>query len=502
MKKTTRLILTAVFIALWAFPVCLLLEFFASRQVPRMQKNYEKVQKEIQARESQRNAQFPKLKKPASTALQDSLAVSLQWGPRIAQMSGEERQELVSLQEMFLGIYTPQAVFEQGYTASTLMQAFSIPQKPGENVDLFSFVQKDIQQAVHERIGQVVQKGEALSWQFKRAPEQGGLWYTVSLYPMQDTTAETTSVAILLRAALWNPDISTSKLDAIWEIPWFRFKPNFAQSGYFFTNAFGFRDEPVQLPKPTDTFRIACIGGSATVEGRSNSETYPNLLEEMLQDSFPKRNFDVINCGVHAMDSYKEKLRFFDYLALEPDLCITYDGQNEFQGALLNRWDLAYPAWKQKLLRSHFLRSYFNPWLLPSKKEIQNCFDSYTFAHVHAMLPILRRKGIALAMCSFAYPDLKDATPEEQDFFNWSLTRFWPDRKLSFASYCRLLDIYNQQMQFFCEKNAVCYIPVAEELRGGTRYFIDICHMTQEGIERKAEIIHNYLQERISRSEF
>jgi len=41
------------------------------------------------------------------------------------------------------------------------------------------------------------------------------------------------------------------------------------------------------VPKPAGVFRIACVGGSTTVEGPHNELTYPNYLERMLGARFP-----------------------------------------------------------------------------------------------------------------------------------------------------------------------------------------------------------------------
>jgi hypothetical protein len=40
-------------------------------------------------------------------------------------------------------------------------------------------------------------------------------------------------------------------------------------------NSHGFRDREVSLRKPPRVYRVVCVGGSTTVQGRTNSETWP-----------------------------------------------------------------------------------------------------------------------------------------------------------------------------------------------------------------------------------
>jgi hypothetical protein len=49
----------------------------------------------------------------------------------------------------------------------------------------------------------------------------------------------------------------------------------------------GYRMREIALPKPAGLVRVVCIGGSTTVAGRTNDETYPALPERKLQARFP-----------------------------------------------------------------------------------------------------------------------------------------------------------------------------------------------------------------------
>jgi lysophospholipase L1-like esterase len=75
-------------------------------------------------------------------------------------------------------------------------------------------------------------------------------------------------------------------------------------------NGDGFRDDPLERPKPPNTVRIFALGGSTTFGwGVANGETYHQLLERMLNDSArvagrPTR-FEIVNAGVIGYNSWQ-----------------------------------------------------------------------------------------------------------------------------------------------------------------------------------------------------
>lgn len=89
------------------------------------------------------------------------------------------------------------------------------------------------------------------------------------------------------------------------------------------------------VPKPAETFRIFCLGGSTTVGYPYwYNGAFSTFLRERLRAVFPNRRVEVINLGMTATNSFTTLdigRELFDY---EPDLLIVYDGHNEFYGAL------------------------------------------------------------------------------------------------------------------------------------------------------------------------
>lgn len=324
--------------------------------------------------------------------------------------------------------------------------------------------------------------------------EHNHLRYALALYPVKDAGGAVTAVVgSVERMEQLGAGVPTYD---IFEVQWFKFKKN-VETPALRTNNLGWRDDDVVLPKPAGTYRIACVGGSCVAEGASTAHTWPNLVEQALQQgaSCP---VDVVNCGVFAVNTGAEKKRLYDYLELQPDLLITYDGQNEF-GTLFGQWKQEKHPCIAFLKKSKFINGPLNRFLLPPRGKMLADMRATSIANLKAMRDVLARKHVAMALCSFARPDTTLCTRAERDFLDWNTRTFWTDSDIMYASYCVLLDRYNAELKAFCEREHVYYVPVAEELRGGLDDFVDICHMTQKGIEAKAEIIARHLKEVINR---
>jgi tetratricopeptide (TPR) repeat protein len=90
-----------------------------------------------------------------------------------------------------------------------------------------------------------------------------------------------------------------------------------------------------EIPKPAETFRIVCLGGSTTAGypyGYAGS--FPTCLQQRLRYLFPEKAVEVINFGITATNSFTVRDLALDMDEMEPDLLIVYDGHNEFYGAL------------------------------------------------------------------------------------------------------------------------------------------------------------------------
>lgn len=87
-------------------------------------------------------------------------------------------------------------------------------------------------------------------------------------------------------------------------------------------------------PKPTNTFRVFIVGGSAA-KGYPQPRNLASsaFLQAMLQDAWPGRRVEVINLGTVAVASYPVLCIMTEALKFNPDLIIIETGHNEFYGA-------------------------------------------------------------------------------------------------------------------------------------------------------------------------
>ena len=101
-------------------------------------------------------------------------------------------------------------------------------------------------------------------------------------------------------------------------------------------NSRGFRNSyDIEIPKPQNVYRIACLGGSTTYSDydyATNEQIWTGRLEYYLNtnsDGYEKK-FQVINASAHNYTTY---MNFIDYLTrlrdLEIDMVIIYQGANE-----------------------------------------------------------------------------------------------------------------------------------------------------------------------------
>lgn len=121
---------------------------------------------------------------------------------------------------------------------------------------------------------------------------------------------------------------------------YFRLKPNFHLNAWNYygkvrweihTNNLGFRSRPVSIEKRRTTFRIACLGDSVTFGFNVDQEdTYPSVVENMLNYNLRERHIEVINAGVPGYASPQGVEMFTHYvLPLKPDLITVAFGRND-----------------------------------------------------------------------------------------------------------------------------------------------------------------------------
>ena len=87
--------------------------------------------------------------------------------------------------------------------------------------------------------------------------------------------------------------------------------------------------------KPDSTFRIFVMGGSSAAGfPYAYNATFPRYIKRKLEIVYPKINFEVINLGITAHNSYTVADLAEDVIEQSPDLVLVYAGHNEYYGIL------------------------------------------------------------------------------------------------------------------------------------------------------------------------
>lgn len=86
-----------------------------------------------------------------------------------------------------------------------------------------------------------------------------------------------------------------------------------------------------QAVKSKDTYRVFCIGSSASMGWPHPPQySYPGLLAEKLRRLYPGKRIEVLNVGGNTYASYRSKIVFDEVIGYQPNLIIVYMGNNEF----------------------------------------------------------------------------------------------------------------------------------------------------------------------------
>jgi lysophospholipase L1-like esterase len=246
-------------------------------------------------------------------------------------------------------------------------------------------------------------------------------------------------------------------------------------------NSQGYRTHEFAVPKPKGLVRVICIGGSTTVAGRTNEETYPALLERKLRARFPGLPLEVLNLGVSSVTSQYWNARLDRVFSYEPDVVVEYQGVNDISWWHLPRYAQAHP-WRRLAYRSLLVQRLF-PFPV---KELDPYLND-TFATMGATARACQDRGIAYLTATSALPDPARLAGGQRRHLDDN-AEFWTRRlpMPSYATWAAIMARYNQLLAEFSWRGHVPYVPVHQTL-DDPALFIDVCHFTPTGIERLAE---------------
>ncbi|MDK2742931.1 MAG: SGNH/GDSL hydrolase family protein [Nitrospira sp. BO4] len=269
------------------------------------------------------------------------------------------------------------------------------------------------------------------------------------------------------------------------------------------------------VKKPSNTFRIVCIGGSTT-ENLVEGVHYPKALESRLKERLGRDNIEVINLGNSAYATpHFIILLALDVVSWNPDLVIlsenvndlaatyfpnfTYDYSNKYSNPFFfpdyaSRFTIPNVLFQHsRLYWFIYHRLHKNPTYSVQRKSygyVPSPVSSAVFKrNLQSFVTLAQGNGIPVLLAS------QPLHPSEEYFVNHMAYKPYNDIAVyplqgEFVSHHRY---YNTIIEEVAAETKSFYLDNDAILRGETDYFVDPVHYTRKGVEQLAENYANYI---------
>lgn len=272
----------------------------------------------------------------------------------------------------------------------------------------------------------------------------------------------------------------------------------------FTTNSLGFRSPEINRTPGPDELRIVVIGAS-TVAGayaKTNSATFPSLLEQQLRQNLPGRPVNVINAGVEGYT-----VRDIDILVqrgikpLRPSMVLVYAGFNDM--ALICKAS-ARVAQEMKPLPSPNLPAWVMTREMISKNTLSlrqvpvragvvdpEKFFPKTYGDTLArIVTSLNEAGIEPVLLTVARA-FKPSDGEAGQ--KLATTALFYNHCLDYKGLNKAGNMFNQAIEDVARQHKVSLLDLANKMPGGPKYFVDAAHFTRDGEQMASDIIYQEL---------
>lgn len=245
-------------------------------------------------------------------------------------------------------------------------------------------------------------------------------------------------------------------------------------------NSHGYRSRETSVAKPRGVRRVICVGGSTTVQGRTDGETYPALLERELRAARPGAEIEVLNLGINGITSDHWLTRLDELFRFEPDVVVQYEFVNDLFFRHLPRYVEDHPRWGQ--VRRSLLVARLAP---PSADDLEP-YTRRTLRNIRQLSAEARARGARHVVGAFAGPDLARAEPSFRHYLDLNVEA-WGGRHgaRSYPVYDTLRRDFNGRLRRAAAEGRLALAPVDEALTDPA-LFVDLCHATSRGIEAMA----------------
>ena len=285
-------------------------------------------------------------------------------------------------------------------------------------------------------------------------------------------------------------DVQEAAGETLWQHPGVRYRPGArltldveGEKYEIAINTHGFRSRETTEAKPPGVRRVLCIGGSTTVQGRTNDETYPALLERELKAAWPGATVEVLNLGINGITSDHWLSRLDELFRFQPDVVVQYEFVNDLFFRHLPRYAEEHPWW------THARRSRLLFEAAPPAPEDLEPYVRRTLRNIRQMAEEASRRGARHVTATFAGPDPTRAEPAFRHYLDVN-AEAWGGRHgvRSYAAYDALRADFNTRLRKAAAEGRLVVVPLEETLRDPS-LFIDLCHATPSGIAAMARTL-------------
>jgi lysophospholipase L1-like esterase len=278
--------------------------------------------------------------------------------------------------------------------------------------------------------------------------------------------------------------------------------------GDFNTNSRGFPGPEFTDKKSPGTYRIVCLGDSASVIPPIHP--YPRALEEHLRKLLPDRKIDVIEAACSGYDSRQARVWYErEVNDIEHDMLLIYLGWNDMgqynpDGLVYKREEVgmlkAPTLFEKMILNIYLLRSLyviqgyieraqalsFEPLTGDDLKTYSEFYPQHFEDNLKTVIGLAKAKGRIVRMLNYGGLVVENPTPEEQPkiHFPRGMGRRMP-------KYLALLNAYKKVLQKVSIETNTPIIDVETFFSDpkNRTVFTDSAHFTTEGADMFAEIV-------------
>lgn len=264
-------------------------------------------------------------------------------------------------------------------------------------------------------------------------------------------------------------------------------------------NALGFRSPELVVPKPPGTVRVAFLGASTTfcAEVSHNAATWPHLVWQTLQTTWPQVPFDYINAGVPGY-RVAQSIRNLDLRVkpLQPDVLVIYHATNDLS-ADTRQLAQQQGVWVGKPEDPSFLARWSITWFLleknlqimarqkaASQETRRLVYDARALSagfrqHLQDLLDAAKQVAPVVAIATFSHKFRRAQSLQEQ--LQAANTSLYYMPYMSLEGLMQGFEAYNAAIREAAQATGAILIDGESTIPGDARHFHDSVHFTNAG---------------------